>query len=579
MKASKIISSLITLGILGGAGYYGYSYFASPTKITFLTATVTRGNVESAISATGTLASTLSVNVGSRVSGQVVALHADFNTPVRKGQLLAEIDPDPLKVELETRQASLNSAKTQTLSAQVAEKRANVDVANGELSISNQKAAVQRAESQMAESKRKLDIQKNLADQGIMSKDSVLTLQASYDQSVLSLESARSQLKTAEANLESLKAQREVSLSQKVSADAQIKQAEAAVQNAQLNLEYTRILAPVDGVVIERKISAGDTVQASMTTPQFFVIAQDLTSMHLDVNIDESDIARVKEGLEATFTVDAFPGETFRGNIIQIRRGAIAVSGVVTYTVVIDVANPDLRLFPGMTANTRIVTERVENALRIPSAALRFRPPDVVLDPSAKQKGKDGGKGDAKDAVVSKDAPKQAAKEVAANADLKNIDINQLKGSAVAGTDGDTQAKGSGRGGGRGGKNFDRSQFQGKNFDPSQFEGKNFDRSQFQGRGKGGGGKGASARPGQGATQQQTVYIKNDKQLVEPLRIRTGISDGTWVVALGNTIQEGQELVTGVEGVPTATKQNQNFPGNFNQFPGGNNKGGGGFRF
>lgn len=589
MKASKIVSLLVTLGILGGAGYLGYSYLTSPGKITFQTAAVTRGTVESAISATGTLAATLQVNVGSRVSGQVLALHADFNTPVRKGQLLAEIDPAPFQVELETRQAQLRSAQTQILAAEVAERRSNLDVANAELNVNNQRATVQRAKSQLDEAKRKLDQQKSLADQGIASRDSVLTLQATYDQAVLSLESAQAQLKAAEANLESVKAQREVVLSQKVSAEAQVKQAEAAVQNAELNLAYTKILAPVDGIVISRIVTAGDTVQASMTTPQFFIIAQDLSTMHLDVNIDESDIARLREGLEATFTVDAYPGETFRGNIIQIRRAAQQISGVVTYTVVIDVQNPDLRLFPGMTANTRIVTERVENALRIPAAALRFRPPEQILDPSAKQKGK------------GKDALKDSLKEVSKK--------GEEKGSTVAAnvkTGAQDQVKASGEKGGKDGERaafrekfakggFDRSQFQGKGFDPSQFRGKGFDVSQFQGRGfdpsqlqgRGGRGQGrggGGAGPGlQAPTQIQTVYIKNAKNLVEPLRVRTGISDGSWVVALSENLQEGMELVTGVEGIATPAQQKgqqggfPGFPGG--GFPGGGGKGRGGFFF
>ena len=547
MKASKIISLLITLGILGGAGYFGYVYFTSPGKITFLTANITRGNVESAISATGTLSATLSVNVGSRVSGQVKEMLADYNTPVRRGQLLAVIDPSLFQVDLETKEASLRSANTQTLSAEVAEQRALVDIGNAELNVVQQKAAGQRSQSQVAEAKRQLDIQKNLADQGITSRDSVDKLKAAYDQAVLSQESSEAQLKTAEASLRSVKAQLEVVKSQKISAAAQVKQAEAAVQNAQLNLEYTKITAPVDGMVIERKVSAGDTVQASTTTPQFFVIAEDLTSMHLDVNIDESDIARLREGEEATFTVDAYPGQPFRGDIIQIRKAAVKESGVVTYTVVIDIDNPDLKLFPSMTAQVRIVTDRAENALRIPSAALRFRPPDVLLDPSAKQQ--KGGKDGAKEATKN---PAKDGKEVAS--DLKGFDPAQLKGDG----------KGDGKG-------FDPSQFQGKNFDPSQFQGRGGNRGgKGGGKGKGGDGGGGALRAGRANAQTnqiQTVYVKNAQNLIEPLRVRTGINDGSWVVALGDNLQEGQELLTGVEGVATPNKQGnqQGFPG----FPGG----------
>ena len=289
----------VTLALLAAAGYGAYYYFNRPPVLTYLKAQVTRGPVESVISATGTLAATRLVPVGSRVSGSVVRMYADYNTQVRKGQLLAEIDPSTFETALEQRQASLRSAETQRLQSQVAERRADVDVRNAETAIINQKAALARAKSQADEAKRKYDIQKGLADSGIASRDAVDTAKASWDQALLSVESAEAQLRTAEASLEATKAQREVTATQKISAESQITSAKAQVQDADVNLSYTKIISPVDGVVINRKLNEGETVAASMTTPQLFEIAEDLTEMHLDTNIDESDISRVQVGQPA----------------------------------------------------------------------------------------------------------------------------------------------------------------------------------------------------------------------------------------------------------------------------------------
>lgn len=610
MKAKKRVSLFVTLAVLAAAGYGAYTYFTKPAKLTFLKAQVTRGSIESVISATGTLAATRSVAVGSRVSGNVVRMYADFNTPVRRGQLIAEIDPSTFETTLEQRRASLRSAETQRLQAQVAERRADVDVRNAETNIISQRAAVARAKSQSDDAKRRWDIQKGLADSGIASRDAVDTAKATYDQALLSLETAEAQLRQAEANLEATKAQREVTLTQKVSAEAQITQAAAAVQDAELQLSFTRITAPVDGVVIERNMDEGQTVQASTTAPQLYKIAEDMASMHLETNIDESDIARVQVGQLATFTVDAFPGQTFRGDVIQVRRAAVNVQNVISYTVVVSVDNSDLRLFPGMTANTRIIAERVQDTLRVPSSALRFRPPaelTVVGDVAGKGKdGKVGAKG-APEATkeVSQTAPTKAAEPVTARPEPLKQETKATPVETAA------QTEGEGRRGRRGGEGFDPAQFQGKGregFDPSQFQGKGgrggfepnqlkggdgqvdrdavraqfqnkgFDPSQFQGRagGNGGGRGGRGAGGGVGTVQQtQTVYRLNAKNEIEAVRIRTGMGDGNWVQLLSNNLQEGEELITAVEGLPTATKQT-NAPGFPGQPGGGGFKGGGG---
>lgn len=593
MKSKKRpVSLVVTLVVLAGAGFGAYKYFNKPAKITFLKAQVSRGSLESAISATGTLTATRLVPVGSQVSGKVIRMLADYNTQVRRGQLLAEIDPSTFQITLEQREASLRSAETQRLQAQVAEKRADLDVANANTTIKNQEATLNRVKSQETEAKRQYDIQVGLAKDGIASTDAVTRAKVAWEQAILSTESAEAQLIAAKASLESTKAQREVTLTQKVSAEAQITQAKAQVQDAQNQLGFTKITSPVEGVVINRKLNEGETVAASMTTPQLFEIAEDLTQMHLETNIDESDISRVQLGQESTFTVDAFPGQTFRGEVVQIRRGAVNVSNVISYTVVVNVDNPDLKLFPGMTANTRIIVERVANSLRVPSSALRFRPPAelTVVGDVAKDK---AGKGD-----FSKDAQKEATdgKETSSTSgkSKETTVADSAKGSRSRVT-GDANVGSGGEGSGRG--NIDIEQFRDKdgnidreklreqfaknggfnrgNFDPSQFKGRggNFDPSQFQGRG----GRGRAGGAGQ-QVQQQTVYRLNEKNELEAVRIRTGISDGNWVQLIGNNLQEGAELVTAVEGLPASAKQNNpnfNNPNfNNNNFKGNNFKGG-----
>ncbi|MEO8100428.1 MAG: efflux RND transporter periplasmic adaptor subunit [Acidobacteriota bacterium] len=638
MKAKKRISLVVTLLVLAGAGYGAYQYYNKPVKLTFLKAQVSKGSVEAVISATGTLSATRLVPVGSRVSGNVIHMYADFNTQVRKGQLLAEIDPSTFQSVLEQKQAALRSAETQRLQATVAEKKSDIDVRNAETAILNQKTSVARAKSTMEEALRKYNLQKQMADGGFASRDSVDSAKATYEQAILSLESAQSQEQTSVATLEATKAQREVTATQKTTAESQIVQARGGVTDADLNLSFTRILSPVDGVVITRKLNEGETVQASTTTPQLFEIAEDLTEMHLDTNIDESDIARVQLGQTATFNVDAFPGQTFQGGVIQIRRGAVNVQNVISYTVVISVDNSDLRLFPGMTANTRIVVDRVESTLRIPSSALRFRPPaelTVIGDVAKGGKGKGGKDGGFKDGGDTK-APDAKAPETTSKADVPKAapkaDTPAKETTVAQGDSGKGNRRGN-RNGGDGGGNFDPSQFQGKGgrggdatggFDRealrAQFAAKGGDPSQFQGRGggngggnfgggagKGGGnfggggtGKGGAGNFGGGAnvaggarnagggrggarvggqvSQQQTVYRLAANDQLEAIRIRTGISDGNFVALLSTNLKEGDELVTAVDGLPAATnanKANQGFPGQ-QGFPGGNNKGGGG---
>lgn len=570
MKSKKRspISLIVTIGVLAATGFAGYKYFNRPAKLTYLKAQVTRGPLQSVISATGTLAATRSIAVGSRVSGNVVRMYADYNTPVKRGQRLAEIDPSQFQNIVEQRHAALESAKTQRLQAEVAETRADVDVANAETSIKNQEAALNRAKSQENEAKRQFDIQVGLAKEGIAAADAVTRAEVAWEQARLSTESAVASLAAAKASLEATKASRRVAQTQKITAESQIRQAEGALTDAELQLSWTKIDAPADGVVIARNMNEGQTVQASTTAPQLYMIAEDLSQMHLETNIDESDISRVQLGQDATFRVDAFPGQEFRGEVKQIRREAVNVQNVISYTVVIGVENPELKLFPGMTANTSIIVDRVTNSLRIPSSALRFRPPEGMTIV-----GEVGGKG-----KNLKDFQKDGAKETSKADSGKETTVAENAKGKRNRTDANVE-EGDSKGG-RG--NIDFEQFRGKdgNIDREKMReafakgGGNFDPSQFAGRGGGGrGGRAGGAAAGGQQVQQQTVYRLNAKGELEAVRIRTGISDGNWVQLLGNNLQEGEELITAVEGLPvTANKQQQNFPGGNNQF----NKGRGG---
>lgn len=291
---------------------------SAPKTAAYDTAIVTRGDIISRVSASGSLSATVTVEVGSQVSGRVQSLNADFNSMVRKGQLIAKIDPA-------------------LYDAAVAQARANVAAALGN---------VARLSAQSADAKRQSLRSVQLFDQKIISEND-------RDVAVLNARAAAAALQQGEG---------------------QLAQARAALQQAMTNLRYTDILSPTDGIVISRSVNVGQTVAASLAAPVLFTIAEDLRAMELHTNIAESDIGRLKAGMDATFTVDAWPGERFRGRIREVRNSPQVVQNVVTYDAVIDVANAELKLKPGMTATVTVMIDERHDALRIPNAALRYRP-------------------------------------------------------------------------------------------------------------------------------------------------------------------------------------------------------------
>jgi HlyD family secretion protein len=311
----KLIMVIVLIGALAAGGFYFYKNKGNGVQ--FRTEKVTRGDLRASVTATGTVSAVTTVLVGTQVSGTVKEIFVDFNSPVKKGQLLAQIDP------------ALPQAR-------VAQARANLLAAE---------ANVQKAEVALRDARRTLERNRDLFGRNFI---------------------ARSDLDTAETNEQSAAAQLNA-------AKAQGEQSRAALLQEETNLQYTRILSPVDGVVISRNVDIGQTVAASFQTPTLFSIAQDLTRMQIDTNVDEADIGRVGVGQVVSFTVDAYPDTTFPGKVSEIRNAPTTVQNVVTYDVVVKVANPERKLKPGMTANVSIVTAMEQDVLKVPNGALRFK--------------------------------------------------------------------------------------------------------------------------------------------------------------------------------------------------------------
>jgi len=385
----------ITLALLAAGGVTaGYVYTqAAGSKAPFRTAPVTRGAVTAAISATGTLNAVITVQVGSQVSGQVKELYADFNSQVKKDQVIARIDPEIFEAKVNQAKAQVEAARAAVLNQQAAVERSRADVGNARAAEAVSRAQTAKGQVAVADTRRDLGRKRDLRSQGFIAQADEDAAQAVYDSAVAQHDANKAQEQAQEAGVRSAEAALKVAEAQLLSATAQVGQNEAGLRQAQLDLEHTIIRAPVDGVVVSRTVDVGQTVAASLQAPTLFTIAQDLTKMQVDTNVDEADVSRVRVGLRASFTVDSFPGQVFSGEIVQIRKAPQVVQNVVTYDVVVSAQNTDQRLLPGMTANVRIVTDRKEDALRVPNAALRFRPAGVEADRTQRPGGPGGGPG------------------------------------------------------------------------------------------------------------------------------------------------------------------------------------------
>src|SRR5258708_105381 len=342
---------LILITVLGLAGLFAVFGFNRNTPAEHFTAKVERGEINDVVEATGTINAVITVQVGSQVSGTIAKLNADFNSRVHKGDVVALIDP-----------ALFNGALLQ----------AAADLENANANLLATRANLEKAKAALVQAKADYDRAVNLTRDGVMS-------QQQYDQAKMNYDSTNASEKAAAASI--------------TQGQAQADQKKAAVAVAQTNLDYTVIRSPIDGTVVARNVDVGQTVAASLQAPTIFTIAQDLKKMWVYAKTDESDVGNIKLGKPVTFKVDAFPKDTFHGVVSQVRMNATTLQTEGTYDTIIQFANPDLKLFPGMTAYVTIPAATVESVLKVPNTALRYKPPMAPEEILAiyKQYGIEGG--------------------------------------------------------------------------------------------------------------------------------------------------------------------------------------------
>ena len=545
MRKKKTGIIAIVIVALLGAGVGAYYLRRGGPEMSVVTSPVTRGDVIDAVAATGTLQAVTTVQVGSQVSGNISWLGADFNSIVKKGQVVAKLDPALFQASVDQSKANLLKA-----TADVGAAQANLD----------------RSSVMVTDAQQKYKRMQELFDQK-------LETQADLDAAKIALDSANAQVQSSQASLNSSK--------------ASVTQSQANLNQAQVSLDHTIILAPVDGIVTQRSVDVGQTVAASMTAPTVFIIAADLTQMQVSANIDEADVGRIRPGQHATFHVDAYPTDTFDGTVVQIRLNPIVVQNVTTYATILNVNNTDLRLKPGMTTNLKVEVWRKPGVLRVPNAAIRFRPSAEIfaalkqpVPPELAAAGR-GGRG-SRSGRGGQGGGRGGANGAGANAETGQVPaVAPPSGAGAA-----SQAGGSASGQRRGGDPAQRmAQF--KAMPPDQ-------QQQFIARLKARGQdttafEAALSKPAAGAKPTQAadassphyqpkygaaqsgetidalfaplaavetrgrVWLYADKQL-KPVNVRLGITDGTNTELLGNDLQDTAQVVTGVTGGVTAAR-------------------------
>lgn len=313
-KKTKIITCAVIIALIGS----GFAYKSFKSRVKYHTRPLERCTITQVVEASGTINPVNTVSVGSTVSGLIQDIYVDFNSQVKKGQILARIDPRNFEATVQQNQAQIANAQ-----ANVAKLQAIADY-----------------------DKKMYERYKNLYAKNFVAKSELDQYKSTYYSDLAQIRAAQAQVNQYKANL----------------------------KTAQTNLGYTQIIAPVDGTIISREIDVGQPVAASFQAPELFTIAQDLTKMQIEVNVSEADIGKVQDGQDVTYTLDGYPDSVFKGKVTQVRISPTTVSNVVTYTVIVDVKNDDLKLIPGMTANVSIITDKSENVMCAPSIALKFNP-------------------------------------------------------------------------------------------------------------------------------------------------------------------------------------------------------------
>ena len=506
MNKRSLIIALAAVAIAGAGAYGAWSAWdRAGDAPKYKLAKAESGPLIAAVSATGTLNPVVSVQVGSQVSGQIKEILVDFNSPVKSGQLIARLDPE-------------------TYQHRVRQAEADVDAARAAQGV--QQAEVSRARANLANAQRDYERKKTLVEKNFISPAERDTAQNTLDAARASLASAEAQVKNGEAI---------------------VRQREAQLAAARVDLERTSIKAPVDGIVVKRSIEPGQTVAASLQAPELFVIAKNLTDMQVETSIDEADVGRVRVGQKAGFTVDAFAGRHFEGEVRQVRKAATVVSNVVTYTVVISAANPDLSLLPGMTANVRIVTAQKDKVLKIPNAALRFRPTN-------------GGEEKKAAAAVSPAPTSSHAAASSGGAGVGGLARQRERLVTELKLDAAQQAKVDAI--------FDamREKFQAARDLPEAEKGKAQERNRAEIRERVSAlltleqkkqydamaGEAQAARAGGGGGSGR-IWIIGEDGKAKAIEVRLGLTDGSMTELISGDIKDGQEVIVGQQAAPKAS--------------------------
>ena len=523
MKKKSLYWILGSILIAGASAAYSYSYRSQSKAEQYRTAGMELGSLSLQVNANGTVNPVITVLIGSQVSGTIQNLYADYNTPVKKGQLIAQIDPATFQAQVSQVAAKVQNAKASILNAE-----ADIGAARSNLDVS--KANVIKATVAVADTRRNLDRNRELFSKNLIAASEKDAAQTAYDSALAQLEAVKAQQRAADAQIESSKARL-------ASARASLKQVEAELEIAQLNLNHTRITAPVNGIVISRDVDVGQTVAASLQAPTLFKIAQDLTDMQVEANVSEADIGRIAEGQETNFTVDAYPQNIFRGRVAEIRNAPVTVQNVVSYIVVIRVKNPELKLRPGMTANASILVARRDEVLKIPNAALRFRPEFAKRETAESQKTSMVSSSKREKSTGQRSLEKQLA-ELKLTPD-QQVNVSQIQNETrqlIDAAGGDQEKI----------REIRQASLPMIRALLNEEQQQQYDQMTRQSQGR------------QAPVPIYKVWVPVSQQQPVPIEITTGISDGVFTEVLSGDLKEGQKVIVAASG--SGAKNTKNYP-------------------
>ena len=378
----RLFTLLLVVGVIAGGVLMLFpEWMSTPSDPPYRYAKADRGPIVAVVNASGAINPTTTVIVGSQLSGQVVEVLADYNSEVKAGQVVARLNSDQIRARLDAARAELAQMRATRLVNEAQIKRVLADIDRAKATVSDAEAQVTRNEVLLTDAERALSRQEELRRRGVAAEAALDTSRTQRDAQRASLDSARAAIVSAKAQEQGLQADLQVAKAQLEAVAAQLLQRQAAVRQIEVDLANTEIRSPVSGTVVQRNVELGATVAASLQSPTLFLIADDLRRMEISANIDETDVGRIRPGQRTTFAVNAYPGRTFEGVVKQVRLGSQTVQNVVIYTTIISVENPRQELLPGMTANLQVETERRDDVIRVPNAALRWRPPAAAAEP------------------------------------------------------------------------------------------------------------------------------------------------------------------------------------------------------